>query len=102
MTEHASGDFVYYRLADDENSPEEIGLVVRTSMNEKADGSEDEFVEVIGPFTKVLVSDGQCRKFDQEPEPDPNEVVGGSSGTVGGIKKPAAPPATKAQGSKGN
>lgn len=89
MTELGSGDFVYYRLADDEGSPEEIGLVLRTSANEKADGSKDEFVELVGPLTKVLVPDGHCRKFDQEPEQDPNEVVGGSAETVGGVRRTA-------------
>jgi hypothetical protein len=88
MTEHSSGDFVYYRNTDNEGAPEEIGLVLRTSSNDKKDGSTDDYVELVGPFTKVLVPDDHCRKFDAPEKEDPNEVVGGSSGDVGSVKRP--------------
>lgn len=90
MTEFASGDFVYYREHDSDSAPEEIGLVLRTSANEKADGSKDEYVELVGPFTKVLVPDSHCHKFDEPETEDETRVVGGSSGDVGGVaRKPA-------------
>ena len=88
MTEHGSGDFVYYRNTDNDDAPEQIGLVLRTSSNEKKDGSTDDYVELIGPLTHVMVPDSHCRKFDAPPEDDPNEVVGGTAGDVGGVKKP--------------
>jgi len=96
MTDHASGDFVYYKFTDGPECQEEIGLVLRTSSNEKADGSEDEYVELVGPLTHVLVPDAQVRKFDVEPESDPNEIVGGSASAVGGISKKPGTSGTKA------
>jgi len=97
MTSLVSGDFIEYQLHDDPNSPTEIGLVLRTSANEKTDGSQDEFVELIGPLTKVMVPDHLCRKFDEEPEPDPNEVVGSNAEPVGSIRsgQPAKASTTK-------
>jgi hypothetical protein len=100
MTEHASGDFVFYRLTENEDAPEEIGLVLRTSSNEKKDGSTDDFVELIGPFTKILVPDDHCRKFNEPEKEDPNEVVGGSSGEVGGVGRGKPNKVTETRGNK--
>lgn len=81
----ASGDFVNYRLTEDEQAPEEIGLVVRVSQNEYADGSKEDYVELVGPLTKYLVKASQCAQFDAPPTQDPNETVGGSAASVGGV-----------------
>lgn len=82
---HNSGDFVEYSRTTSEAEPDSIGLVLRTSKNDMADGSSQEWVEVVGPLQVHLVPAEQVRKFDEKPESDPKEVTGGTSGDVGGV-----------------
>jgi len=83
----ASGQFVYFKTTPEwptDREPE-LGLVLRTSSNEKADGSTDDFVE-LAPLTKLLLSAADVKSVFAEDEPDPNEVVGGSSTDPTGVE----------------
>lgn len=86
MTNLASGDFVIFKTSEADDAPEAVGMVLRTSANDKADGSKDEYAEVVPLPSVVVVRDEACRKFDAPVEADPNAVTGGSSADVTGVK----------------
>ena len=86
MTSLASGDFVIYKVSDADDAPESVGMVLRTSANDKADGSKDEYAEVVPLPNVVVVRDSDCRKFDAPKEEDPNKVTGSSASDVAGVK----------------
>lgn len=86
MSNYTSGEFVLYDTQDTTAAPA-IGLVLRTASNHLADGSTDDFVELIGPLPMVLVKEENVHKFNAEPEPDPTEVMDSTSSEAKGVKK---------------
>jgi len=87
MADVSSGEFVYYNPGG--GAVDEIGLVLRTSSNKKADDTTDEYVELLGPFPKHLLTADCVRPFNEPPKKDETEVVSSDTSEVTGVGQPS-------------
>ena len=88
MSDVKSGRFVYFK---DTDGTEKVGLALRLSSNERADGNTDDFVEVVGPLNVQLLTASDVRDFNSEPEEDGSKVVSSKSDSVEGLDMDSLP-----------
>jgi hypothetical protein len=87
MSKFDSGSFVYYKPYD--GAVEQLGLVLRSSVNKRDDDTEEKFVEVVGPLNVDLVDESAVRGVEEEAPSEP-EVTESSADVPTGIKKGSA------------
>lgn len=92
MGDVKSGRFVHFK---DTDGTERVGLALRLSSNEKANGETDDYVEVVGPLNVQLLNAEDVRDFNSDPKEDETRVVGGSSDSVGGLDMDSLPDDSK-------